>query len=95
LAVGQVLDNLFHDAYGLLDGAYDAYVVTRRDPFNQVKTIGAALIQILSDIDTVLATNQNYLLGVWYETRHSWHSHLYLITDGHAHLHDPCWAGRP
>lgn len=68
----QVLDNLFHDAYGLLDGAYDAYVATRRDPFNQVKTIGAALIQILSDIDTILATNQNYLLGVWTERARSW-----------------------
>jgi hypothetical protein len=74
-----VLDNLFHDAYGLLDGAYDEYVTSRRDPYGQVKNIGAALVQILSDIDSILATNTNYLLGVWYVTkRASRHDHLLL-----------------
>jgi len=60
-----VLVNLAYDTYGLMDGAYDDYVSSGRDPLNRIKVIGSALIQIISDLDMMLATNVNYLLGVW------------------------------
>jgi alpha-N-acetylglucosaminidase len=78
----QALDNLFYDVYGLLDGAYDVYVAARQDPHNQVKNLGAGLVQLLSELELILSTNENYLLGVWTERAKAW------ATNGETELYE-------
>ncbi|ELR13759.1 peptidase, S8/S53 subfamily protein [Acanthamoeba castellanii str. Neff] len=69
----QVLANTFNDVYSQLDAAYTSYATNKSDtlPF---LPLAAELLGIISDLDRLLATNPNYLLGTWIKDAVSWAS---------------------
>ena len=62
----QVLSDLFYDAYGLWLQA-----IQRKDALSVAST-GVAMLQIIKDMDQILATNDGYLLGVWLNKAKLW-----------------------
>jgi alpha-N-acetylglucosaminidase len=68
----QVLANTFRDVYAQLDTAYTAYSKNQSYSLDQFQRLGAALLELIADINTILATDPNYLLGPWIESALSW-----------------------
>jgi len=57
----QVLTNTFYDMYYLFSSAYD------RKDLHTTEVIGAKLIEVIYDMDVLLSSNVNFLLGNWLE----------------------------
>ncbi|KAI1790749.1 alpha-N-acetylglucosaminidase [Ganoderma leucocontextum] len=57
----QFLSNRFIDRYAVLLAAYNATTATAES----VAAAGAPLLQLLDDIDALLATNEHFLLSAW------------------------------
>lgn len=68
----QVLANTFRDIYAQFDAAYSAYAAHKTYTVDQLKSLGSALLTLIGDIDEILATNPNYLLGTWIQSALSW-----------------------
>ena len=62
----QWLDNYFSSLYTQLLEAYRAGKVS------EVKRIGAAMLEILDDVDTLVAADAYFLLGRWIQEARSW-----------------------
>ena len=64
----QVLMNLFADVYKIYAQAAQLYYQTRGVTLvKEIELLGSTLIDILTDADTLLATDINFLLGNWLE----------------------------
>ncbi len=50
----------------MFNGAYARYSSNGTFSEEELKQIGAALLGLLDDLDNLLATNPNFLLGTWY-----------------------------
>ncbi|PSR71093.1 hypothetical protein PHLCEN_2v13062 [Hermanssonia centrifuga] len=64
----QLLANRFLDTYGALVETYNSPVSTP----NQVSSLGDVLLDLLQDVETLLATNENYLLSTWISDARQW-----------------------
>ncbi|PIL23736.1 hypothetical protein GSI_13486 [Ganoderma sinense ZZ0214-1] len=64
----QFLSNRFIDRYTALVAAYNATSATA----DSVTAAGAPLLQLLSDIDALLATNEHFLLSAWIQDAKRW-----------------------
>ena len=63
----QCLSNLFVDVHTMLRLAYDGALMTNRsDPWlDAVYSLGTNMSAMILDLDALLASNENFLLGVW------------------------------
>lgn len=62
----QVLVNLFHDVYKLYTGTFLLYNKTGDVSLvTNINLLGSTMLDILKDLDTLLATDVNFLLGNW------------------------------
>ena len=62
----QVLTNLFADVYKLYTSTFLYYSKTNDSSLvNDIELLGSTLVDILNDLDTLLATDVNFLLGNW------------------------------
>jgi alpha-N-acetylglucosaminidase len=66
----QVLVDLFSDAHSLLAARYAAS--TRANVTASVVSLAALCMQIIEDLDGVLAADPNFLLGAWLHDAASW-----------------------
>lgn len=62
----QVMSNLFLDLFSLLKAAND------RADANSFASVGAVMLRLLADWDTLLNTHDSYLLGRWIADARSW-----------------------
>jgi alpha-N-acetylglucosaminidase len=62
----QMLSNVALTMYNDL-----AYAYSKND-IDSLKTAGAELLTIISEMDALLATNKNFLLGIWTTSSRSW-----------------------
>jgi alpha-N-acetylglucosaminidase len=65
----QMLVNIFIDLYQLLGTQ-----TQQNHSYASITAIGGAMLEVISDIDTLLASNQNFLLGTWLAGAESWAS---------------------
>eukprot|EP00052_Salpingoeca_macrocollata_P019135 m.158211 g.158211 ORF g.158211 m.158211 type:complete len:892 (+) comp20876_c1_seq3:1064-3739(+) len=70
----QVLCNYFDDVHDLFVHEYLEYAVNNRSSAAAISRVGTALLDILKDLDQLLGTNVNYLLGVWLNMAKAWGS---------------------
>ncbi|KAL6074088.1 N-acetylglucosaminidase, alpha [Balamuthia mandrillaris] len=71
----QVLVNLFYDANRLMSVVYKDYINKNQQlpkPTLRMESIGNAMLQMISDLDRLLATDSNYLLGKWVNRAQKW-----------------------
>lgn len=62
----QVISNLFVDLYQQVNYAYNLSQ-QGQDTSDQIRSVGTVMLQAISDMDKILATNVNFLLGNWIE----------------------------
>lgn len=63
--VRQILGNFFYDLYGQFFFAYQNFLKDKSTPASAAQTIGDNLISTLRDLDNLLGSNENYMLGLW------------------------------
>jgi alpha-N-acetylglucosaminidase len=73
----QVLVNLFEDARHIHAHTYSEYVAAANTRSSQsalrsLRGLGALMTNLIVDLDALLATNPNFLLGTWTSTARSW-----------------------
>jgi len=61
----QALSNIFYDLYGLFSAGY------KRNDLEAATFFGTKLIELISQIDVLLQSNENFLLGNWLESAKS------------------------
>ena len=61
----QCLVNLFADLHAMYSATYDRYTQHNINTSVQLGAIRTAMLQLCDDLDTLLASNTNFLLGHW------------------------------
>ena len=68
----QVLCNAFGDAAAVSGAAFSRYAAQGVNTTASVAATTAALTTLISDLDAVLASDANYLLGTWIADARRW-----------------------
>lgn len=73
----QVLTNLFEDARHMHAAAYKEYTAAGNQRSSQavlhsLRGLGALISSLITDLDALLATNPNFLLGTWTTAARAW-----------------------
>ena len=61
----QVLVNFFVDLHAMYDSTYNQYAHNKVNTSVQLNAIRSAMLQLFDDLDMLLASNTNFLLGHW------------------------------
>ena len=61
----QVLVNLFVDLHAMYNATYYRYAEQRENTSVQLDLISSAMLSLIYDLDSLLGTNTNFLLGHW------------------------------
>lgn len=61
----QVLINLFVDLHAMYNASYYQFVEQKINTSSQLELISTAMLTLINDIDTLLGSNTNFLLGHW------------------------------
>jgi len=68
----QALSDIFVDAHAQLEAAYQQWQFKKINSSTQVVSLANFLQQVIIDLDRILSTNANYLLGHWIEDAKAW-----------------------
>jgi alpha-N-acetylglucosaminidase len=73
----QTLCNLFEDARHIHAAAYNEYMLgnntrSSQDVLHSLRGLGGLITSLIGDLDSLLATNPNFLLGTWTTTARAW-----------------------
>eukprot|EP01113_Clastostelium_recurvatum_P033265 TRINITY_DN437_c0_g1_i1.p1 TRINITY_DN437_c0_g1~~TRINITY_DN437_c0_g1_i1.p1 ORF type:complete len:814 (-),score=188.09 TRINITY_DN437_c0_g1_i1:60-2501(-) len=68
----QVLTNLFYDTYLMFANEYKRFQTNGTDTKAEVSRLGDQLLGMIEDLDTLLSSDPNFLLGRWIASARSW-----------------------
>eukprot|EP00118_Oscarella_pearsei_P005009 m.22289 g.22289 ORF g.22289 m.22289 type:complete len:807 (+) comp28318_c0_seq2:22-2442(+) len=68
----QALLNLFSDFHSIFMISYQRYQLNKTNSSMEFDGIVSPMMQLIDDLDSILGTNVNFLLGTWISSARSW-----------------------